>query len=173
MRLLSTLTVLSVAALASAKILRNTASNLCLDVETGFYPGAPLVLWPCDNLYSGDWSIEVRGENSAIIKNNAFFQDNKELCVGLFKDRAILVQCRNEAVNFKRIANTNPKRWSFSTMIDDREFALISDTVERGSRLELWPVNELQDDDRRYEWSTSPKKTMYQDQLYAWMRYQV
>ncbi|KAF9281865.1 hypothetical protein BGZ68_006338 [Mortierella alpina] len=170
MRLTSTLTILSVAALASAKILRNTASNLCLDVRPDFYPGARLSLSPCDELKNGDWTIEVRGKTSAIIKNNKLYNDKREMCVGIFEYTPKLVLC-HAAVELERLEDTDRKKWSFSTVSYGEHVVLASGPEDLGSGLEFWPLRFLPDDDRRWEWSTlPPKKTMYQE-LYSWMRY--
>ncbi|KAF9982114.1 hypothetical protein BGZ75_006501 [Mortierella antarctica] len=83
MRITSTLSILSVAALASASILRNTASDLCLDVDGDLRDGAPLILTFCDELENGDWSIDVLGKESAIIRNINIVDRKSQFCVGL------------------------------------------------------------------------------------------
>ncbi|KAF9281866.1 hypothetical protein BGZ68_006339 [Mortierella alpina] len=172
MRLTSPLTVLSVAALASAKILRNTASNLCLDAPGELKIGSRLTLAPCDKLENGDWSIDVLDEDSAIIRNNKVAGDDLKLCVALVEGPASssvaeLLWC-SVAEHFDRVRDTNPRRWSFSAMVEGQEVALASDHSE----VRLLPIESLQDGERRYEWTTLSKKTVYQE-LYSWMRYQL
>ncbi|KAF9962448.1 hypothetical protein BGZ72_004816 [Mortierella alpina] len=165
MRFTSTLAILSVAALASAHVLRNVATDLCLDVDGVMEPFTPLIMTFCDNLRHGDWSIEVVGEKSALLKNTETFR-GRDMCVQFVAGE----EENADHAPLNRVENTSRKRWSFSTVVDGEELAL-SAQYPGISRARFLPVKGLQDDISRYEWSKKLEGTMYK-KLYSWMRFQ-
>ncbi|CAO3565270.1 unnamed protein product [Mortierella alpina] len=176
MRLTVTLAALSAAALASASVLRNTASNLCMGVNGGQHP-FELVLSPCKEVKHGDWVIDVKGDDSAVIRNSKLFEGGHPLCVGTYvsesnKPALTLEPCFLATV-FNRVEDTSSKRWSFSTMMAGVELALAPLPFPGHEReVALWPLRHMQGGVRLYEWSTSmPKEPRYQG-LYDWMRFQ-
>ncbi|KAF9958973.1 hypothetical protein BGZ72_010505 [Mortierella alpina] len=175
MRITSTLTILSIAALASAHVLRNIATGLCLDVDGDgdMVSGTPLIMTSCHNLRHGDWSIEVVGDKSALIKNTETIGDDEGMCVlfsGDQEENAILLPCFLKEARLNRVKDTSHNRWSFSMMFYGEELAL-SARYSEGSRVQFLPVKSLQGDRRQYEWSKKPEDTMYK-KLYSWMRFQ-
>ncbi|KAF9966741.1 hypothetical protein BGZ70_001434 [Mortierella alpina] len=177
MRLTITLAALSAAALATASVLRNTAYNGCLDVVGDIYEQPKLVLSRCDEVENGDWVIDVKDDDSAVIRNAKLFWGDVPLCVGIYltddgKPRPTLLPC-SVAVVFNRVEDTSPKSWSFSKKIADDQLAL-APLFRLGDRMavELLPVTDLQGNVRLYQWSTSMPKKPKNQELYDWMRFQ-
>ncbi|KAF9563398.1 hypothetical protein EC968_004876 [Mortierella alpina] len=171
MRLASTFTILSAAAVASASLLRNLNHNECLDVLGDVKEGAKLTMITCEYLSHGNWNVRVTGDKTAVIETN---DGGEKLCISSDPNSRLmtLTKCSG-LVEFERAPNTSRKYWSFLTKGEKgpRIIATPFDYSRPHNVLYFEDYDAVEDDRIRYLWDVVPQNTMYQ-KLYSWMRYQ-